>query len=122
MPEDKRKFTRIPINIKAEITVNNTVLTAEKISNLSVGGCLVPIQADLEPGTTCQVKILLSGTISDMSISIDGEIKHCTPDAFAIQFTRIDPDGLFHLHNIVRYNSPDPDTIDQEIRKHPGLV
>lgn len=96
--------------------------TVNEISNLSVGGCLVPIKADVEPGTTCNVKILLSGTISDMSIEIDGEIKHSTPDAVAIRFTRIDPEGLFHLHNIVRYNSPDPDTIDREISEHPGLV
>ncbi len=122
MPEERRRFTRIPFKVNAEITVNNTVYIVKEISNLSVGGCLVCIKADVGLGTNCHVKILLSGTISDMSIEIDGKIKHRAPEAVAIQFTRIDPEGLFHLHNIVRYNSPDPDTIDREIREHPGLV
>lgn len=122
MPEERRRFTRIPFNVNAEITVNDSLYTVKEISNLGVGGCLVPIKEHVEPGTPCHVKILLSGTIREMSIEIDGEIKHSTPDALAVRFTRIDPEGLFHLHNIIRYNSPDPDTIDREISEHPGLV
>lgn len=116
MSEEKRRFSRIPFSVKAEMTVNDVLYRAEEISNLSVGGCLLPIRADLEPGSVCHVRILLSGTSSELSVRVDGEVTRCDHRALAIKFTHIDPDSLFHLHNIVRYNSLDPDAVEGEIR------
>jgi hypothetical protein len=122
MSDEKRRFTRIPLKINAELTVNDVSYSIEEISNLSVGGCQLAITKDLEPETACRVKISLSGTSDEMSIMIEGEISRCDPGAVAVKFTRIDIDSLFHLHNIIRYNSPDPDTVEKEIHEHPGLV
>ena len=98
------------------------MFNVEELCNLSVGGCLLPIAEDFKEGTACHVKILLSGTSSEMNIRIDGEIKRSEPGTVAVKFIRIDPDSLFHLQNIVRYNSPDPDAVDQEITRHPGIT
>ena len=122
MSDENRKFSRIPFKINTEITVNDVVYSVEEISNLSIGGCLLPIKANLAEGTVCHLKILLNGTSSQLHIKIDGEIKRCTPGAVAVKFTRIDPDSFFHLQNIIRYNSPDPDVIEREIVKHPGIL
>lgn len=122
MSDEKRRFTRVPFTVTVEMTVNDLLYTAEDISNLSVGGCLLPITADLEVGAGCNVKILLSGTTSDLSIRIDGEVVRCAPGAVAVKFTSVDPDSLFHLQNIVRHNSPDPEAVEAEIREHLGLV
>ena len=122
MPEEKRRFSRIPFRVTAEMTVNDATYTAEEISDLSVGGCLLPITADLQSGTECHLKILLTGTTEELSVHVDGEVLRCAPGTVAIKFTRIDSDSLYHLHNIVRYNALDPDQVDREIRKHPGLV
>jgi len=121
MTSEKRRFTRIPFKVSVEITINEVLYTAGEVSNLSIGGCLLPITADLEPGTACHVKIMLSGTSSEMSVRIEGEVKRCLPQAVAIKFTRIDPESLFHLQNIIRYNSPDPEAVDKEILEHPGI-
>lgn len=122
MTDEKRRFTRIPFKVNAEITANDILYSVKEISNLSIGGCLLQIKADLEPGTICHLKIVLSGTISELSIKIDGEINRCVPGAFAVKFTRIDPDSLFHLQNVIRYNAPDPEVMDQEIIEHPGII
>ncbi len=122
MSSERRRFSRIPFRVKAEITVDDAFYSAEDIENLSVGGCLLPITADIKPGTGCHVRILLTGTSSELIIRIDGEISRCTPGAVAIKFTRIDPDSLFHLQNIILYNSPDPNAVEKEILDHPGLV
>ena len=122
MPEEKRRFTRIPFRVKAEMTVNDVLYSAEEISNLSVGGCLLPIRADLEPGSVCHVRILLTGTSSELSVRVDGEVMRCDPGAIAIKFTHIDPESLLHLHNIVRHNSLDPDVVEREIRDQPRLL
>ena len=122
MSDEKRRFTRIPLKLNAELTVNNVTYSIEEISNLSVGGCQLTITENLVPGTACRVKILLSGTIEETSIMIEGEIKRCKPGTVAVKFTRIDIDSLFHLHNIIRYNSPDPDKVEKEIQERPGIV
>ncbi len=122
MSSERRRFSRIPFRVKAEITVDDAFYSAEDIENLSVGGCLLPITADIKPGTGCHVRILLTGTSSELIIRIDGEVSRCIPEAVAIKFTRIDPDSLFHLQNIILYNSPDPNVVEKEILDHPGLV
>ena len=121
MPEEKRRFTRVSFSVKVELTADNVLYTAEEITNLSVGGCLLPIEADLEPGTVCLVKILLSGTDTEFLIEVEGNIVRCKSGTIAVRFTRIEPDNLFHLQNIVRYNSPDTDRVEQEISDHKGL-
>ena len=122
MSDERRRFSRISFKVNAVIIANDISYSAEEITDLSVGGCMLPIKADLEPGTACRVRILLSGTSSDLSIRVDGEINRCASGTVAVKFTRTDPDSLIHLQNIIRYNSPDPDIIDKEILDHPGLV
>ena len=122
MVAEKRRFARVLFRVKAEMTVNDVLYSAEKISNLSVGGCHLPITVDLEPGTICQVRILLSGASSELSVSVKGSIVRCDHGAIAVKFTHIDLDSLFHLQNVIRYNSLDPEAVEREIREHPSLV
>ena len=64
----------------------------------------------------------MTGTTSELSIQVKGKIMRCDARAIAIKFTGIDPDSLFHLQNIIRYNSPDPEAAEREIQDHPGIV
>jgi len=121
MSDDNRRFTRIPFTMHTELEANGETHKTENISNLSVGGCLLPLSLDLPSGTECRVKIVLEGTVEELAIMIEGEIVRTTPEGLAIKFVRIDPESLYHLQNIVRYNSPDADIIENEINKHPGL-
>lgn len=121
MTENKRKFSRIPLKFDAELTAADQTFRVVEIMNLGMGGCLLPITVDLEPGTVCRLRILLNAAESEIGIDIAGEIKRSDFGTVAVQFTRIDPDSLFHLRNIVRYNYPDADVVDREIRKHPGI-
>ncbi len=119
---EKRWFTRVPFRVRAEIMVHDFSYSAEEILNLSVGGCLLPVEAELAPGTGCDLKIIMAGTTSELSIRVKGEIVRSEAGAAAVKFTGIDPESLFHLQNIIRYNSPDPEAVDKEIRDHPGLM
>jgi hypothetical protein len=121
MKAEKRRFTRIIFRVKAEVRVGEELYIAKEIKNLSIGGCLLPIDADLEPGVPCRIKICLSGTTSDLSVQVEGAIVRSTPGAIAVKFTKIDPDSLFHLQSIVRYNAPDMEYFEKEIKKHPGI-
>ena len=121
MSDDNRRFTRIPFKMHTEITVDDRTYSTDNITNLSVGGCLLPVKVDLEPETPCRIAITLEGTTDEMAIRIEGEIVRATPEGLAVKFVRIDPESLFHLQNIIRYNSPDADAIESEITKHPGI-
>jgi hypothetical protein len=122
MSKEKRRFSRIPFQVNAEITVDREVYQVAKINNLSIGGGFFPLDQVLAPGSPCEVKIILNGTSSELSIRVSGLILRSSPGALAIQFTTIDPDSLFHLQNIIRFNATDPDSIEREIDRHPGLI
>ncbi|MCF8109523.1 MAG: PilZ domain-containing protein [Desulfohalobiaceae bacterium] len=121
MKQDNRTFSRIPFNIRAELEIMDEVMTLNTFQNLSVGGCLLPVQSAYQKGTPCRLTIKLSGESSDLQIRVSGTVLRSGRDGLALQFTSIDPDSLFHLKNIVRYNVADPDSVEQEFQEHPGL-
>ena len=121
MNDENRRFSRIHFRVKAQLHINNKIFSAPELSNLSIGGCLLPLAVDIPPGTACLLKIILEGTIEETSVQVEGEVVRSTPDGIALKFLRIEPDSLFHLQNIILYNSPDADTIEHEISRHPGL-
>lgn len=122
MSDDKRSFTRIPFQMNTEVVIEDETYSTDKITNLSVGGCFLPIKINPEPETTCSVRIILEGTTEEIAVQVEGKIVRVTPEGLAVDFVSIDPDSLFHLQNIVKYNSPDADVIENEIAKHQGIL
>ena len=122
MSEEKRRFSRIPFTVHATLTAGQTVVAAESLTNLSMGGCLFPLGSALAPGTDATLRIDLGGTANPLSIDIRAQVVRCQDGAAALRFLAIDPEGLFHLKNIVLYNHPDTERIEKEIHDHPGLV
>lgn len=122
MPEEKRRFSRIVFRVSAELTVGATTVTTKLLENLSVGGCLFPISGDFDVGSPCKLVIRLDHAANGPKVWVTGGIVRCTPGRIGIKFTGIDPESLRHLHNILRYNASDPDRIEEEIDKHPGLI
>lgn len=120
--EEKRRFSRIFFNVRARLEVGDRTFELSRIANLSVGGCLIEcdvLDADLTAGQECLFKILLDHMAPP--VKINGEIVRVKEGELGIKFTSIDPDNLFHLQNIIRYNAADPDKIEEELSAHPGL-
>lgn len=124
MEKGRRRFQRIPFTVPAELTVLGTVYHTEKMSNLSIGGCLFPLSADiaLEERSACHLIIPLNTEGDRVQVEVEGEVIYCEAGMAGIKFTKIDPESLFHLQNIVRYNAAEPDEIEKEIQRHPGIV
>jgi hypothetical protein len=122
MPEEKRRFSRIAFKVAAELTVAGMSFSTDHIDNLSIGGCLFPSSRNFPIETPCRIIISLDGAGDSPKVTVTGKIMRCDQYGIGVRFTGIDPDSLFHLHNIIRYNAPDPDQIEQEIDDHPGLV
>ncbi len=119
MTSDKRRFSRIFFNVKASLTVDGVVHPVHRIANLSVGGCLLEIEGEFVLGSGCTFTIPLPGI--DPGVKVCSEVVRVDNGEVGLKFTVIDPESLFHLHNIIRYNAADPDAIEEEISARPGL-
>lgn len=121
MTEDNRRFSRIPFKVKAKLKIGDQIYSAPELSNLSMGGCLLPLTVNIYPGTSCELDIMLEGTTEELHVRVSGEVVRATQEGVAVRFLSIEPESLFHLQNIILYNAPDADTIEHEISRHPGL-
>lgn len=119
----QRRFSRIALSFPARLIVDNAeVYDIRELANLSIGGCLVPLDAEISKGATCKIIIRLAGGLGNTPVNITGKAVRLDQDYVAIQFTAIAPDDLHHLQNLIRYNAPDPDQIEDEINSHPGIL
>lgn len=120
--ENKRRFTRVTFKALTRIDFEHTAYTVGEIYNLSIGGCLLQIDPVPEPGTRCTITIRLSETDDSVAVRVKGEVVRSVSGMLAMKFIQIDPDSLFHLRNIIRYNAEDSRAIEEEIEKHPGIM
>lgn len=122
MAGEKRRFSRIGFKMAAELTVNERVFSFSQVDNLSVGGCLFETAKEFEVGTSCRLWLPLEPADPKLGVEVFGEIHRCSDETIGVRFTRIDPESLFHLQNIIRYNAVDAERIEDELKEHPGLV
>jgi hypothetical protein len=122
MEKEKRRFTRFPLKMSTTLNVNNHSYTTNNLSNLSIGGCLVPIDAELAPDMPCSLIICLGSPESELTIKAEGRIIRSDHGEIAVKFIGVDPESLFHLQMLARYNSADSEKVEEEIKNHPGII
>lgn len=118
--DEKREFTRVPYRVELKAGQDRCIRCME-IVNLSLGGCLLSVDGEMKEGEECRIEILMSGALEGQSIRVKGRVIRTEKGRVALRFTEIDPESLFHLRNIVRYNASDADAVEREIERHPGL-
>ena len=122
MPTEKRRFSRIRPGIEVHATAGVHHYQTTRVTDLGIGGCLLGINMGLKPGDICSLGIILADPDAAPEIKVTAEAIRCQAESTALKFIGIDPDSLFHLQNLIRYNSEEPETIEEEIREHPGLI
>jgi hypothetical protein len=121
MGDENRKFTRFYYKMRTEFSVKDCRYEVDEIINLSIGGCLLPVVADAKSGDECSLRIVLGDNEEAPVVSVEGKVTRVNDDTTAVSFIKIDPESLVHLQRIAKYNSSDPEKIEEEIKKHPGL-
>lgn len=122
MSDEKRRFSRVVFKMKAELAVAGILYKVEEIANLSVGGCQLDIGEEIAPGAECSFLLVLNPADRRSNVEVAGEVVRSESGNVGIKFTSIGPEALVHLQNIIRYNSSDPDRIEEEIDERPGLL
>jgi len=110
--DNKREKERVNFDTQVIVKTDMSEVTETGDSkDMSLKGMFVKSKKKLPEGSTCQTKIILSGSSSSLYLKITGTIIHNTNEGFGIKFDSMDPDSYFHLKNIIMYNSPEPDSL-----------
>lgn len=114
---EKRKFSRIPFQIKAEMDAEGQKFEGE-VDNFSLKGMFVKTEHTLENGTSVFSTVKLTGTNSSLIIQLKGRVVRTTPEGIGIFFEEMDLDSFIHLKNIIDYNTADPDKVKDEFMEY----
>ncbi len=121
MSEDhRREVSRVHGHINALVTLGGGDPQEAECDNLSLLGVLLRTRGCLPQGAACTVRLVLDGGESDVTLS--GTVVRETAQGGAIRFQSVvGAEALEHLHNLVLYNSHEPEKIASEFHAHLGL-
>lgn len=117
MDANRRRRSRVDTHIAASFTVPGGEEVRLLVCNISLKGLLAVPEALVKTGATGLLRITLS---PQAVIEIESRIIRSDATGVAIDFLPMEPESFLHLRNLVRYNAPDADQIDAEL-KHPAF-
>jgi len=122
-PKDRRKHTRISLELDTELQLDNDSIFKGKIKNISFSGVFMYCinSANMSVGSTGLLRIILQADPHPNTINIRCEVVRTGESGAGIRFINIDIRGYQQFKNLMIYNSTDPDMLLAELEKHPGL-
>ncbi|MDH4320226.1 MAG: PilZ domain-containing protein [Desulfobulbaceae bacterium] len=116
MAAEKRHNTRVPFHTTITVRFHDKTFAHCETRDLSLKGVFVMgVTGPRAKGDRCELSLHLSGTSSDLSLQMRGEVVRVLDDGVGLHFSEIDLDSFYHLKNIIYYNSPDPDALGEEL-------
>lgn len=122
-PKDRRKHTRVSIELTTELQLDTGVSVKGKIRNISFSGAFMSFvsPANIPAGGTGSLKIFLLSDPIISTINFRCQVVRTDESGAGIKFINIDVEGYQQFKNLMIYNSTDPDALLSELEKHPGL-
>jgi len=112
MASDKRRRSRVDTGIDAVLSCGGVEKYPIKVKNLSLKGML----CEPEPRVCCLKDCIVTIKLSaSLSFRIEARMVRNDEVGLALDFQGMDEQAFFHLRNLVRYHSLDPDAIDREL-------
>jgi hypothetical protein len=100
--------------------LGKTVLSRE-MKNISMGGLFLIVGEKFPLSTDCQLTIILGGGESQARIETQSKVVRVTDEGMAFRFVEIlGTESFNHLRNLVLYNAPDAQRLEEEIEKRLG--
>ncbi len=109
-----RKNSRVPFKTAITMRFADRSYEHRETSDLSLKGVSVIGVTGHRVGEQCAVELHLSGSDSNVSLKMQGEVVRVGPSGLALHLFAIDLDSFSHLKNIIAYNLDDPDQVDKE--------
>lgn len=113
--ENKRTFTRVGTEVRAEISDASGVTFSGQLQDVSMNGVFIGGVDRVALGASCHVTLWLDGGAGAIPIRACGKVSRVTSAGVAIEFEDVDADGLQHLRNLVLYNAQSTEPVEEEI-------
>jgi hypothetical protein len=118
--DNRREFTRVMVAARTVIRSGETVLSGAPTHSLSLKGMSVRTDLRLPLGSECEFTIIL--VEGEVEIRAEGAVVAHLPDGMAFMFSKIlGLDSFEHLRNMVYYNAPDVEQVENEFTSHAGI-
>ena len=119
---NQREFTRILIELEVQVTPTQQPTVSYQVKDVSMKGLYLLCEQPLPMGTECRVTLLLGAKERPVRIEVSGKVVRVDTDGMGVEITEIvGVESLTHLRNLVLYNSPDTDQVEQEFHDHLGI-
>jgi hypothetical protein len=116
----RREFSRVDVHLRSEVVADGVTHLDGTMESLSLKGGFFRVANPPPQGASCDVRLHLEGT--EIEVHARGKVVRTTPEGCAIQFLEIvGVDCLEHLRNLIRFNTHEPDQVEQEFHDHLGL-
>jgi hypothetical protein len=117
---NQREFTRVLVAARTLIKAGNVSLSAAQAHSLSMKGMSILSPERLPVGTECELTIIL--VEGEVEIQVLGTVVVHLADGMAFLFTKIlGLESFEHLRNLVYYNAPDVEQVEDEFTSHTGI-
>lgn len=113
MDANRRRRSRVDTHITASFIHAEDVEVRLLVCNISLKGLLAVPEALVKTGEHGLLRITLSPAAV---IEIECRVIRSDETGVAIDFMPMEPESFMHLRNLVRYNAPDADQIDAELK------
>jgi hypothetical protein len=112
MASDKRRRSRVGTGFDAVVSCGGLENFPVRVKNLSLKGMLCAPEPRIGTLQDCTIIVELTEAIV---FRIEARMIRNDEKGLALDFEGMDEKAFFHLRNLVRYHSHDPDSIDQEL-------
>lgn len=114
MDANRRRRSRVATHFTASFTPQAGTPARLETRNISLKGLLAEPAAVVRTGAKGLLRITLGAGAA--VIEIECRVIRSDAEGVAVDFLPMDADSFFHLRNLVRYNAPDADQIDDELK------
>jgi len=113
MDMERRSFTRVIFKAEATVSYGGNSFTTP-VKNVSLKGMFLETLEDMPLNEPLEVKIVLSGNTTRLTVNLKGKATRQDDSGFAILFDGMDLDSFVHLKNVITCNATDREHILQE--------
>lgn len=109
---EKRQGERVSFETKVFLKTSDKEIRVDGSSrDLSMRGLFVKTAEDFHRGSSCDIEVVLSGTIDGVVLKMKGTVIRKEPTGVAVYFNSVDIDSYAHLKKLVQYNAKFPDSV-----------
>ena len=114
---DRRKYTRVQVNLQVEVSNHRCSLIGCATRDLSLKGVFVYSDVVFPLQSPCQVTITLTGMVVPIEIKLEARVVRTESDGIGVEFEGAQSlESYQHLRNLVMYNCSTPEQIVEEER------